>query len=301
MNILLVGGTGFIGKKLRQVLVKEGHKVTLLIRSRELPCDMEEGVSCIEGNTYESGPWQAKASEHEVIINLAGASVFRRWDEKIKEEIYKSRIMTTRRIVEALYERKGRTTDLLSASGVGYYGFHGDEYLDETSPPGNNFLAEVASDWETEALKAKKIGVRVVLCRFGIVLGKRGGALARLIPLFRLHFGSSWGSGEQWFSWIHEKDVCRMLIFLLNHKEIEGPVNFTAPHPVRNTEMAELIAQVMQKRQILPAIPAFIFRLILGEFSTVFLKGQRVIPQKLLRQGFEFQFPTLEKALRNLV
>jgi len=301
MKIFLTGGTGFIGKKLRQVFVEEGHKVTLLIRPGEFPSNLEEGVSCIEGNTYESGPWQANISEHEVIINLAGTSIFRRWNKKIKEEIYKSRIVTTRRIVEALYKQKGKAAHFFSASGVGYYGFHGDEYLDETSPPGNNFLARVASDWEAEALKAAKLGMRVVLCRFGIVLGEKGGALAHLLPLFRLHLGSSWGSGEQWLSWIHEDDVCRTCVFLLNHKEIEGPVNFTAPHPVHNTEMAEGIENILQKRQILPAIPAFIFKLILGEFSTVFLKGQRVIPQKLLSHDFEFQFPTLEKALRNLL
>ncbi len=300
MKIFITGGTGFIGRSLSKELIKNGYEVTLLMRSlRKEPFD--EKVLLLEGNPNEPGPWQEKIKEHDVIINLAGASIFRRWNNKAKKEIFDSRILTTRHLVEALANRKGKETHLLNASGVGYYGFHRDEILDESSPPGNDFLAQLSSEWESEACNAKKFGVRVVLCRFGIVLGKEGGALSKMLPLFKLHLGSFLGNGKQWFPWIHICDVVNIFLFLLKDIRIEGPVNFTSPNPVLNKEMTKTLRGVLKKTTIVPFIPGFILKLILGKFAKVFLEGQRALPRKLMENGFIFQFPILEKALKNLL
>lgn len=300
MKIFITGGTGFIGSVLSKELIKKGHEVTLLLRStRKEPFD--KGVLLVEGNPNEPGPWQEKIEEHDVIINLAGASIFRRWNSEARKDIFDSRILTTRHLVEALANRKGRETHLLSASGVGYYGFHRDEILDESSPPGEDFLAQLSSEWESEACNAKKFGVRVVLCRFGIVLGKEGGALSKMVPLFKLHLGSFLGKGKQWFPWIHIYDVVNIFLFLLKDLQIKGPVNFTSPNPVQNKEMTRTLRGVLKKTTVVPFIPGFILKLILGEFAKVFLEGHRALPRKLTENGFIFQFPILEEALKNLL
>jgi len=301
MKIFLTGGIGFIGSILRRELMREGHGVTLLVRYAEKRGASLDGVPFVEGTPTEPGKWQEKVAEHDAVVNLADASIFRRWNSKTKKEIFDSRISTTRNVVDALADRKGKETHLFSASGVGYYGFCSDEILDENSPPGRDFIASLSSAWETEARSAQKYGVHVVLCRFGIVLGKKGGALSKLIPVFRLHLGSSWDRGKQWFSWIHERDVVNIFLFLFKNKNLEGPVNFVAPNPVRNREMVKILGEVLRKTSIVPTFPGFVFRLILGEFANIFLEGQRVIPRKLLENGFAFQFPKVREALEDLI
>jgi uncharacterized protein (TIGR01777 family) len=176
-----------------------------------------------------------------------------------------------------------------------------DEILHEQSEPGGSFLARVAVDWENEALKAKAFGTRVILCRFGIVLGREGGALKNMLPLFKYWCGGRWGSGRQWFSWIHGWDCARAFLYLLEHSDIEGAVNIAAPNPVTNQEMSYLLRHALRRRTIFPCIPGFLIRVMLGEFSDVFLKGQRVIPEKLLAGGFQFRYPTLEECLSDLL
>jgi uncharacterized protein (TIGR01777 family) len=301
MNILLTGGTGFVGSTLTKKLTNKGHKVTILTRAIKKGRSLPEGASFLEGNPTKAGPWQEKVAQHEVIINLAGASIFKRWNKDNKKEILDSRTLTTNHIVEALAERKGKETCLLSTSAVGYYGFHGDEFLDENSPPGNDFLAYVTSEWESAALNAKKFDVRVVLCRFGIVLGKHGGALSKMVPVFKRWLGSPLGSGKQWFSWIHENDLVNIFLFLLEHKNLEGPINCTAPNPIRNKELTKILGEILQKPTFMPAVPDFVLRLIMGEFGNVLLKGQRVLPKKLLEEGFRFNFPNIKEALQDLL
>jgi len=301
MKILLTGGTGFVGSTLTKKLTGNGHEVTVITRAIKEGRTLPGGASFLEGNPTKPGPWQERVADHEVIINLAGASIFRRWDSKTKKEILDSRILTTKHIVEALAERKEKETHLFNASAIGYYGFHGDEVLDENSPPGNDFLAYVASEWESAARSAQRLGVLVVLCRFGIVLGKHGGALNKMVPVFRRWFGSPLGSGNQWFSWIHEQDLVNVFLFLLEQKNLEGPTNCTAPNPVRNREFAKILGQVLHKPMFMPAVPGFLLRLIMGEFGNVLLKGQRVQPRKLLENGFRFQFPTIKEALQDLL
>jgi hypothetical protein len=210
-------------------------------------------------------------------------------------------VLSTQNIVDALKGVQGREACLLNASGVGYYGPCGDDIIDERNFSGDTFLASVAESWESAAQKAEEAGIRVVQCRFGIVLGRNGGAFRSMLPLFRLHLGATWGRGEQWFSWIHEKDAAGIISFLLEHKEIKGPVNFTSPNPVTNREMVETLNIILNKRPYVGRLPKWFFQIILGEFAEVFLKGQKVFPRVLLQNDFSFRFPTLKEAIIDLI
>jgi uncharacterized protein (TIGR01777 family) len=301
MKFFFTGGTGFIGNILVSHLLNAGHEITLLVLPDRKVRNTHHNLTIIEGNSTEPGSWQEHAAIHQVIVNLAGTSIFQRWNNRVKKAIYDSRILTTRNIVAALGKNTREGKQLFSASGVGYYGYHHDEVFSEESLPGDSFLARVAVDWEAEALKARTIGVRVVLCRFGIVLGKQGGALKRCIPLFKLHLSGSWGRGEQWFSWMHEKDLIESFLFLLAHRSIDGPVNFTAPNPVRNREMITAFTKTLRKKSVIRTIPRLLIQGMLGNFSEIFLKGQKVLPDKLLKHGYHFQFPTIKGCLENLL
>ncbi|MBP8646754.1 MAG: TIGR01777 family oxidoreductase, partial [Syntrophobacteraceae bacterium] len=231
----------------------------------------------------------------------AGASIFTYWSEKAKRAVLESRVLTTRNLVEAM-SRSQREQVLLSGSAVGYYGSSlADTLLDESAPPGEDFLARVARAWEGEARKAEGYGARVVLCRFGIVMGKGGGALEQMVRIFRAHMGTRLGSGKQWFPWIHIEDLFRAMMFAAGRPDISGPMNCVAPNPVRNADLTKSLAKVLGRPVVLPPVPAFLLRLILGEFGTVLLKGQRAYPGKLLDKGFEFEFPFIEGALRDLL
>jgi uncharacterized protein (TIGR01777 family) len=295
MKVFMTGGTGFVGKTLASVLIRSGKEVTILTRSGkgEIP-----GVSWVDGNPTQRGKWQEKVKGHEAVINLAGASIFTRWTQEAKKALRESRMLTTRHVVEAMEWGKGMA--LISTSAIGYYGFHGDENLTEDSPPGGDFLAVLARDWEAEAREAEKKGCRVAITRLGIVLGEKGGALGQMIPLFEKFVGGPLGSGRQWFSWVHIEDLARGVLFLLEHPEISGAVNFTAPNPVRNKELAQSLGRILGRPAFLPA-PGFMLRLILGEFGSILLEGQRVLPQKLLQAGFQFQYPEIEGALRQVI
>jgi len=301
MRIFITGGMGFVGATLTNVLSSKGHQVTILDRHMARGRPVPNGVRRVEGDSTKPGSWRGELSEHDVIINLAGASIFQRWNRDVKKAIYQSRILTTRNVVEGLRAGKGQETHLLSASGVGFYGPHGDEVLDESQSPGSDFLAQLAADWEREALKARQFGARVVLCRFGIVLGRNGGVLGQLVPTFRRYLGSPLGSGTQWVSWIHEQDLANVFLFLLAKPDVEGPMNCATPHPVRNSELTRTLGEVLNKPVILPHIPGAILKLILGEFGDVVLTGQRAVPKKLLDHGFRFQFPTIKQALEDLL
>ena len=226
MKVFMTGGTGFVGTYLSRELAGQGHEVTILTRRERPPAPAAPGLSFVTGDPTQEGPWMGAVPEHDWVINLAGASIFSRWSTGYKREIYDSRIRTTRNLVIALAEGDRRQL-LCSTSAVGYYGPRGDEVLTEESPQDSYFLARLAEDWEAEALKAQELGIRVVITRFGIVLGKGGGALGQMAPMFRRFLGGPLGSGQQWFSWIHQADQVRAFSFIQEHPEIHGPVNFT--------------------------------------------------------------------------
>jgi len=300
MNIFITGGTGFVGRSLVSRLVGEGHTVTVLSRSERASDGLPHGTSIVLGDPTEPRAWQESIKGQDCIINLAGTSLFSRWTPETKKLIRESRISTTRNVVEAIEPARERGVLLFSTSAVGYYGFHGDEELTEESPPGDDFLAQVAVEWENEALRAEEKGARVVITRFGIVLGEGGGAVGQMISIFRKYLGGPLGSGNQWFSWIHMGDLVGAFVFLMAHREISGPVNLTAPNPVRNEELARALGKAMHRPSFLPA-PGFMLKLLLGEFGSVLLEGQRIIPRKLLDSGYVFIYPEIDGALQSLI
>ena len=296
MKIFITGGSGFIGKHLSRVFLDNGQEVAGVGRSAppgELATHPE--YTYIQADTTREGPWQEAVDRADAVINLAGVTIFKRWTGKHKTEMYDSRILTTRNVVAALPEENSKI--LLSASAVGFYGGdREDEILTEASPPGKDFLARLAVDWEAEATAAKEKGTRVVLTRFGVVLERRGGALKQMLPVFRSFGGGPIGSGLQWFPWIHMADLTSAFQTALDDPDLAGPVNFCSPNPVRNRDFAKALGRVLNRPAFLP-VPAFMLRLAMGEFSEVLVGGQRVVPQKLQQQGFEFRFPEVLDAL----
>lgn len=301
MKILMTGGTGFVGSKLTGALSVAGHTVTVLTRSVRPERVLPPGTAFLEADPVEPGPWQEQVPRHDVVINLAGASIFTRWTGKAKKNIRESRLRTTRNLVDALDRfGHGRQIRLLSTSAVGYYGFTGDEVLNEEGPPGDDFLASLTQDWEQEASRARTAGAETAILRFGVVLGGREGALAKMIPLFKRYLGGPLGSGKQWFSWIHVQDLVAIYLFLLDLADIDGTFNCTAPGPVRNRELTRALAGALGRPAFMPPAPGFMIRMVLGEFGNVLLKGQRVIPERLTAAGFKFRYPTIDKALSDL-
>ena len=300
MKIFFTGGTGFVGSYWVPRLAEEGHEITVLTRSRRGPSGRPE-VRFLQGDPLRPGEWQKEAAGHEAVINLAGSSIFTRWTRRARRMIRDSRIEATRRVVEALSREEASCRVLLSASAVGYYGGREDDLiLDEDGPAGNDFLAELARDWEAEALKAETSSVRVAIVRLGIVLGRNGGALQQMAPIFRKCLGSPLGNGDQWLPWIHEDDFYRMGRFALETDGLSGPFNATAPHPARNREFSKTLASVVH-RPLLPSVPGFLIRTVLGEFGDVLLKGQRAVPKRFSEHGFRFGFPELQPALEDLL
>lgn len=300
MKFFITGGTGFIGKNLVRRLAEKGHTILVLTRSQKRPEEPNSRITYIRGESIKPGPWQEFIKDCDIIINLAGATIFSKWNKKQKKLILESRVKTTQNIVQAFPSRPERKTTLVSASAIGYYGFHGDEELDEKASPGDDFLAIVTRAWETEALKAQEKGVRVVLPRFGIVLGEKGGALSMMSRFFKLFLGGPLGNGRQWFSWIHIRDLVEIVVFLIEHPDISGPLNACSPNPVRNRELAKALGKALHRPSFLRA-PAFAVRLLLGEFGNVVLKGQRVLPRRLLESEFVFQLPDIGSALTDIL
>jgi hypothetical protein len=301
MRIFITGGTGFVGSRLTKDLAGRGHQVTVLDRTIKSQKDFPPTVSFIEADSTKRGAWQESAARHEIFINLAGASVFSRWTEKTRRGIRESRILTTDNLVEAMSWNKTERLRLFSASAVGYYGFHAEGDRTEEAPPGCDFLASIAADWEAAAFKASAFRANVVVCRFGIVLGRRGGALQQMLPVFRRYIGSPLGSGRQWFSWIHEQDLVNIFLFLIDRGDIEGPINCTAPQPVRNVEMTQALGKALGVPTLPLHVPGFMMKLVLGEFGDVLLKGQKAVPRKLEALEFRFAFPTIQAAFEDLL
>jgi uncharacterized protein len=278
MNVAITGASGFIGRALSERLGSSGHSVTAIsLRTQPSP---EVFAGC------------------QAVVNLAGEPVAQRWTAAARERISNSRIQGTRSVVAAL--RKYPPQVLVSASAVGYYGSRGDEILTEDSPPASDFLGQLAVGWEQEAHAAEQFGIRVVIPRIGVVLGRGGGALAQMLLPFRLGVGGRLGTGKQWMSWIALDDLVSLLKFAIEDAALSGPVNAVAPNPVTNAAFTRELAAAVHRPAILP-VPAFALKILFGEMSEILLGGQRVIPQAALRAGFQFRYAGLGEALRQSI
>jgi uncharacterized protein (TIGR01777 family) len=300
MRVFVTGGTGFVGSRLIPALIEKGDEVVLLVRPAEKERQVPGGdsVQVVVGESTETGEWWGEVKGCEAAVNLAGYPVFSRWTRKVKMLLRESRLATTRNLVAAI--PKGGTFTLVSASGIGIFGDAGDREVEEGSPLGQDFLGRLATEWEEAAFEARERGARVATTRFGIVLGHDGGALPEFVKNARKFLNGPLGSGRQWLPWIHQEDVVRGILFLLEKKELEGPFNFVSPHPVRQLEFARALGKILHRPAIVPA-PALALRLVLGEFGQVSLFSQNAKPKKLLDAGFTFEFPDLEPALHDIL
>jgi len=298
MQYFITGGTGFVGRHLCRTLLSRGRRVTAVGFRKSQDALRDDRFRYLSADTREAGPWQDAVSEADAVVNLTGKTIFKRWSKSYKKLIYDSRILTTRNLVDALPEKKGLV--LISTSAVGYYGSRGDERLSEEASVGDDFLAMLGKDWEKEAYKAKDKGVRVVTARFGIVLGKDGGAMSKMLPAFRSFVGGPLGDGMQWFPWIHMDDLVSALLFLVENDRMQGPVNLCSPNPVQNRDLAKALGNVLNRPSFMPA-PTFMIRLVMGELGGALLSSQRAIPQRLLDSRFCFQYPELTAALQQII
>lgn len=298
MKILITGGTGFVGSCLTERLVERGDDVTVIGSKRKKSLETRSHLHFIQADTAKEGEWQKSVSEQEVIVNLTGRSIFNLWSASYKKEIHSSRVATTHNIVNALPQNNDSI--LLNTSAAGYYGDSGEEERDESSPPGDDFLAEVCKAWEKEAMAAESKGTRVAIMRFGVVLGKQGGAIATMKTPFKFGMGGSIGSGKQWFPWIHVDDLVAAILFLIDGSDLSGVFNFTAPGSVRQKEFARALGRAVNRPAFIPT-PAFVMKSLLGEFGKTLLMGQRVAPKALLERGFTFRYPQLREALQEIL
>ncbi len=293
MRVLVTGATGLIGSHLVPALKREGHQVVRLGR--------RPGAADFLWDPLR-GTLDARALEGvEAVVHLAGENIGQRWTAQRRERIWRSRVEGARLLAEAIVAAPSPPRVFVSASAVGYYGDRGQEPLDESSGPGTGFLADLCRAWEEAAQGATRAGTRVVNTRFGVVLSGRGGALARLLPLFRLGLGATLGSGRQFMSWVALDDAVAGLLFALSRDDLSGPVNVTAPNPVTNAEFTRTLARVLGRPAFL-RVPAFALRLAMGRMADeALLMGQRVLPAKLQAAGFQFRYPELEAALRHVL
>jgi uncharacterized protein (TIGR01777 family) len=284
MIIGITGGTGFIGHAVRQDLEARGDKAVLFSR-REGP-----------GRRLFSLKQPLDVSGCEGLVHLAGESILGLWTAKKRRRILESRVEGTRRLVEGIAAAPVKPRVLVSASAIGFYGDTGDRIVDENSPAGTGFLAEVAHDWEAEAVKAEEFGVRVVRLRIGFVLGRDGGAMKLINPVFRLGLGGRLGSGRQWMSCIEIADLAAMVTTGLHDESVSGPVNAVMPEPVTNRDFTRAIAHAARRPALFPA-PAFTLKLVLGDLSHLLLDSQRVVPGRFQQAGFKYRFPTIDSAM----
>ncbi|MDF5706337.1 MAG: TIGR01777 family oxidoreductase [Nostoc sp. S4] len=304
MKVAVTGATGFVGNRLIQRLHQEGHRILVLTRNtafaqKVFPSQAFPNLEIV-AYTTQSGSWQSAIALCDGVVNLAGEPISEgRWTPERKQEILNSRKLGTQKIVQAIVNANPKPTVLVNASAIGYYGTSQTASFDETSLSGNDFLAQVCQAWEAEAAKVKDGGVRLVILRFGIILGN-GGALAKMIPPFQLFAGGPIGSGRQWFSWIHVDDLVNLIMEALTKPEIEGVYNATAPNPVRMADLSQTLGQVMHRPSWLP-VPGFAIEALLGDGAIVVLEGQKVLPKRTLETGFEYRYPNLQSALTEIL
>ncbi len=297
MHILITGGTGLIGRHLCKALLAEGHELTVLSRNPDsVPSKCGASVLAMAG----LDEWRADQT-FDAIINLAGEPIVdARWTAQRKQVLSDSRVSLTDKLVQRIAAARHKPRVLLSGSAVGFYGNRGDTVLDESAAAGEDFAARLCKAWEEAALNAEKTGVRVCLLRTGLVLSRRGGLLGRMLLPFKLGLGSRLGDGKQWMSWVHIDDYVGMLLSLLRDAQASGPYNMTAPQPSTNKEFTAALAKVLHR----PApffMPAMLLKSVMGERACLLLEGQKVLPMKMMAEGYRFSFTNLADALHDLL
>lgn len=300
MKVLITGGSGLIGRALTASFTADGHEVIILSRDPERSKRTLPGVQLVKWDGKTSEGWGHLVEDTDVIVNLAGENLSAGlWTDARKQRILNSRLNAGRAVVQAIDNASHKPSVLIQASGVGYYGVHNPDLLDESAPRGSDFLADVSRDWETVTKPVEETGVRRVIIRSGVVLSKQGGALGLMLLPFRFYVGGPLGSGTQWLSWIHIEDEVRAIRFLIDNESATGAFNLSA-QPVTNAEFSKAAGKTMGKSSFF-RVPRFLLRLVLGEMSTMVLDGQRVSAKKLIDLGFEFKYGQIEEALNNLV
>jgi uncharacterized protein len=305
MRIFLTGGTGVIGSRLLPRLRQRGDQVVLLTRRPDAASKLGASCEVVTGDPTQTGGWQDKAAACDAMINLAGENLFaHRWSSQFKNVLRDSRVKATENCVQAIAKQPRRADGspkvLINGSAIGYYGPHGDEELDESSPRGSDFLAEICDAWERATRPAAEAGVRVVLVRTGVVLDKEGGALKQMLRPFKLGAGGPVGSGKQYMSWIHHDDEVGLILFALDNPHASGPMNATAANPRSNKEFAKALGRALGR----PAFvwtPGFVLKAALGGAAEVITTGQRVLPKKAQAWGYTFRFPDLDAALADIL
>ncbi len=295
MNILITGGSGFIGSHVIPPLLAQGHKVIVFCRSI-LKSQMILGteVTCVDQLDNVTSPI-------DIVINLAGEPIMgARWSAQRKQQLLDSRVGVTHKLISWISTLEKKPALLISGSAIGYYGnYPEDQALDESASPRSCFPSELCKEWEFEALKAQSFGIRVCLLRTGVVLDKHAGALQKMWLPFKLGLGGNVASGKQWFSWIHIHDMVQLILYLIENKDIQGPVNATAPHPVTYNEFTRTLANTLSRPHLFP-MPKAVLNLLFGESAQLLTEGQKVVPQVLLEQGFSFRFSRVDDALRDI-
>ena len=312
MRVFITGGTGLIGRHLVKRLADRGDRPVILSRR---PNEVRRDPAMrpyryVQGDPTQRGAWEKDLDGCDAVVNLVGHNIFaERWNAGVKRKIRDSRVHGTENVVAAIAEARGRPKVLVQASAVGYYGTHGDEELTEESPSGSDYMAVVCREWEDAAHPALALGLRVPVIRIGVVLARGEGALGVMAPIFRLGGATPVGNGgslfkpatgPQWMSWIHIDDIVGLLLLALDRAEAAGPINGTAPHPVRNAEFAKALAKTLWRPYIPIGPPDGVLGVVLGEVAQVVTKGQKVLPAKAQALGYSFQYPDLPGALRDL-
>jgi uncharacterized protein (TIGR01777 family) len=297
MKLVITGASGFIGTALCQQLLQQGHTLTLFTRGA--PREPNTGVK--RWHHWTPGTlrdWDSELDGVDGVINLAGEPIAEiKWSATQRRRLEKSRVDSTHVLVQGCAKAKHTPKFLINASAVGYYGPHGDEIITEEAPAGADFLSQLCLNWEAEAMRAERLGMRVVRLRTGIVLGRGGGALEKMVPPFKWFTGGPLSSGKQWMSWIHLEDQVRLILYLVENQQAAGPINATAPNPARNKDFSRALGKVLHRPSWMP-VPGFILRIGLGDMADMLLTGQRVLPAAAQKLGFEFRYPNLPEALQ---
>jgi uncharacterized protein len=300
MRVIITGGTGLIGSALTKSLTSDGHEVIILSRSPQPNTQQLSGVQQVQWDAATANGWGHYADGADAIVNLAGEGIADgRWSEERKKRIYASRINAGKAVMEAITAAAIKPKVLIQASGVDYYGPHGDEILTEEAGPGSGYLPQVCFDWEASTAAAEAMGMRRAVIRSGIVLSNEGGAWPRIVLPFKLFAGGPIGSGKQYWPWIHMVDEVGAIRFLIDNENAKGVFNFSAPTPLTNKQFAETLGKVMRRPAFFP-VPAFALQAVFGEMSTILLDGKRAVPHHLQKLGYTFKYPSAEAAFKEL-